>query len=478
MSDVLVVDDDRKTVDLVRLYLERAGFDVRAAYDGRQALDLVRQQRPDLVVLDLMLPRLDGLDVCHILQQGPRPVPVIMLTARTTEEDKLFGLETGADDYVTKPFSPRELVARVKVVLRRAGSDQETEREPESRIGELVVDHLQHEARLAGTLVHLTPKEFRLLQVLAREPGRAFERHQLLERAFGYDYEGLERTVDVHVAKLRKKIEPDPTRPIYVLTVPGVGYKLPVRMRNTPHPNPLPSRGEGVKLPASPLEGRGRGVRGVSQHKPVSYPRRRRIRAMRRLPLLHSLQFRLLTVLVIAVVAALGTAALVARASTAAEFVRYVADNRQEMHAVAEQIAATTGDRLLVTNPQGRVILDSSDQLFGEVVSPVSSSVDVIFIQRTVDAGNERLFTQKLPEPPRPVPGMVAPMVAGMPIVGRCATARARAGLRQRRHRLAAGGCARRRRRGRGAGHGLRARHPATDRRADRSPRSAWSRAI
>ena len=139
---------------------------------------------------------------------------------------------------------------------------------------------------------------------------------------------------------------------------------------------------------------------------------------MRRLPLLHSLQFRLLTVLVIAVGAALGTVALVARASTAAEFVRYVADNRQEMHAVAEQIAATTGDRLLVTNPQGRVILDSSDQLFGEVVSPVSSSVDVIFIQRTVDAGNERLFTQKLPEPPRTVPGMVAPMIAGMPIVG------------------------------------------------------------
>ena len=232
LSDVLVVDDDRKTVDLVRLYLERAGFGVRVAYDGRQALELVRQQRPDLVVLDLMLPRLDGLDVCHILQQGPRPVPVIMLTARTTEEDKLFGLETGADDYVTKPFSPRELVARVKVVLRRAGSDQEAEREPESRIGKLVVDHLRHEARLAGTLVHLTPKEFRLLQVLAREPGRAFERHQLLERAFGYDYDGLERTVDVHVAKLRKKIEPDPTRPIYVLTVPGVGYKLASAIRH------------------------------------------------------------------------------------------------------------------------------------------------------------------------------------------------------------------------------------------------------
>jgi DNA-binding response OmpR family regulator len=226
LSNILVVDDDRKTVNLVRLYLERAGFDVRVAYDGRRALDFVQQQRPDLVVLDLMLPQLDGLDVCHILQQGPRPVPVIMLTARTTEEDKLFGLETGADDYVTKPFSPRELVARVKAVLRRASADHDLEREPESRLGALVVDHVRHEARLNGAAIHLTPKEFRLLQALAREPGRAFERHQLLERAFGFDYEGLERTVDVHVGKLRKKIEPDPTRPIYVLTVPGVGYKL------------------------------------------------------------------------------------------------------------------------------------------------------------------------------------------------------------------------------------------------------------
>jgi two-component system, OmpR family, alkaline phosphatase synthesis response regulator PhoP len=226
VSDILVVDDDRKTVDLVRLYLERAGFGVRVAYDGRQALDQVRQQRPDLVVLDLMLPQLDGLDVCHVLQREPRAVPVIMLTARTTEEDKLFGLETGADDYVTKPFSPRELVARVKAVLRRSSAEPDAEREPESRLGKLVIDHVRHEARVAGEEVRLTPKEFRLLQVLAREPGRAFERHQLLERAFGYDYEGLERTVDVHIAKLRKKIEPDPGRPIYVLTVPGVGYKL------------------------------------------------------------------------------------------------------------------------------------------------------------------------------------------------------------------------------------------------------------
>jgi DNA-binding response OmpR family regulator len=224
--DILVVDDDRKTVELVRLYLERAGFTVRVAYDGQQALGLASSQRPDLVVLDLMLPRLDGLDVCHVLQQQLHPVPVIMLTARTTEDDKLSGLEMGADDYVTKPFSPRELVARVKAVLRRASADLDMLREPESRFGELVIDHVRHEARVGGVVVHLTPREFLLLQVLAREAGRALSRQQLLESAFGYDYEGLERTVDVHVAKLRKKIEPDPARPSYVLTVPGVGYKL------------------------------------------------------------------------------------------------------------------------------------------------------------------------------------------------------------------------------------------------------------
>jgi DNA-binding response OmpR family regulator len=225
LTEILVVDDDRKTVDLVRLYLERAGFDVRVAYDGRAALDAVRDQRPDLVVLDLMLPQMDGLDVCHMLQREPRAVPVIMLTARTTEEDKLFGLETGADDYVTKPFSPRELVARVKAVLRRS-PEQPADRPAESTFDNLVIDHVRHEVRVGGAAVYLTPKEYRLLETLAQEPGRAFERQQLLELAFGFDYDGLERTVDVHVAKLRKKIEPDPSRPIYVLTVPGVGYKL------------------------------------------------------------------------------------------------------------------------------------------------------------------------------------------------------------------------------------------------------------
>jgi len=220
---ILVVDDDRKTVDLVRLYLERAGFGVRVGYDGRAALELARAERPDLVILDLMLPHVDGLDVCHVLREEIGPVPVIMLSARSTEADKLGGLETGADDYVTKPFSPAELVARVRAVLRRAEPEA---RQGETQFGDLVVDSMRQEARLAGAVVRLTPREFRLLQALARAPDRALSRDDLVERAFGYDFDGLERTVDAHVANLRKKIEPNPSRPMYVLTVPGVGYKL------------------------------------------------------------------------------------------------------------------------------------------------------------------------------------------------------------------------------------------------------------
>jgi DNA-binding response OmpR family regulator len=223
--EVLVVDDDRKTVELIRLYLERAGYQVRVAHDGQRALELVREHTPDLMVLDLMLPLLDGLDVCHALQVNDS-IPVIMLTARTTEEDKLLGLETGADDYVTKPFSPRELVARVKAVLRRAHASGP---EPsELRAGELIIDLLHNQVRRKGELVRLTPRELALLRVLAREPGRPFARFDLLERAFGFDYEGLERTVDVHMANLRKKIEDDATHPRYIVTVQGVGYKFVV----------------------------------------------------------------------------------------------------------------------------------------------------------------------------------------------------------------------------------------------------------
>jgi DNA-binding response OmpR family regulator len=195
------------------------------AHDGERALELVGESVPDLLILDLMLPKIDGLDVC-LAVQAVNPVPVIMLTARTTEGDKLAGLETGADDYVTKPFSPRELVARVKAVLRRTRG---AEGEPsEIRSGDLVIDLLHHAARVHGEGVRLTPKEFNLLRVLAREPGRPFTRSSLMERAFGFDYDGLERTVDAHIANLRKKIEPDPAHPRYVVTVQGLGYKFVV----------------------------------------------------------------------------------------------------------------------------------------------------------------------------------------------------------------------------------------------------------
>jgi DNA-binding response OmpR family regulator len=221
---ILVVDDNRKTVDLIRLYLQKDGYQVLTAYDGRQALDFARQKRPSLIVLDLMLPKIDGLDVCRILQTES-DTPIIMLTARSTEDDKLLGLDLGADDYITKPFSPRELVARVRAVLRRSGQSQH-KGPSELRAGDLVVDLVRHEVRAQDQSITLTPKEFQLLKTLMQHPGKAFTRLELLECVFGFDYEGLERTVDVHVMNLRKKIEPDPRHPVFVQTVYGVGYKF------------------------------------------------------------------------------------------------------------------------------------------------------------------------------------------------------------------------------------------------------------
>jgi DNA-binding response OmpR family regulator len=225
---ILVVDDDRKTVDIVRMYLEKDGYQVLAAYDGQSALEMARHRQPDLLVLDLMLPRVDGLDICRILRAESK-MPIILLTARTTEDDKLLGLDLGADDYVTKPFSPRELLARVRAVLRRAGLEANggAGTEPvELRAGDLLVNFLGREVRVGGQVVRLTPKEYRLLEILIKEPRRAFSRLELLERAFGYDYAGLERTVDVHLMNLRRKIESDPAQPRYIQTVYGVGYKF------------------------------------------------------------------------------------------------------------------------------------------------------------------------------------------------------------------------------------------------------------
>lgn len=219
---VLVVDDDVKTVELVKLYLNRDGHKVLVAYDGVEALRLAREGHPDLIVLDLMLPGIDGLEICRILR-NESDVPIIMLTARTTDEDKLTGLGLGADDYVTKPFSPRELAARVRAVLRRLPG----ERGPaEIERGELTVNFVKHKAFLAGRPLNLSPTEFKLLGVLAREPGRVFSRAQLIEEALGYDFVGFDRTVDVHILNLRRKLEPDPNHPEYIKTVYGVGYNF------------------------------------------------------------------------------------------------------------------------------------------------------------------------------------------------------------------------------------------------------------
>ncbi|MGB8707231.1 MAG: response regulator transcription factor [Dehalococcoidia bacterium] len=219
---VLVVDDDVKTVELVKLYLNRDGYRVLSAYDGAGALRLARESRPDLIVLDLMLPGVDGLEVCRSLR-SESDVPIIMLTARTTDEDKLTGLGLGADDYVSKPFSPKELAARVRTVLRRLPG----ERGPaEIKRGELVLNFLKQEVFVAGRPLNLTPVEFKLLGVLIREAGRVFSRAELIEKALGYDYKGFDRTIDVHILNLRRKLEPDPVHPKYIKTAYGAGYRF------------------------------------------------------------------------------------------------------------------------------------------------------------------------------------------------------------------------------------------------------------
>ncbi len=219
---VLVVDDDAATVDLVKAYLQRDGYRVLVAYDGHEALRLAREGRLDLIVLDLMLPGIDGLEICRTLR-AESDVPIIMLTARTTDQDKLTGLGLGADDYVTKPFDPRELAARVKAVLRRLPGERGPD---EIKYGDLTVSFLRHEAFLGARQLHLTETEFKLLGVLIKEPGRVFSREQLIEKAFGYDFEGFDNTIYMHVSNLRRKLEPNPDKPQYIKSVYGAGYKL------------------------------------------------------------------------------------------------------------------------------------------------------------------------------------------------------------------------------------------------------------
>jgi two-component system alkaline phosphatase synthesis response regulator PhoP len=220
---ILVVDDEPKIVKQARDYLQRGGFRVIDAPDGKTALVRARGERPDLVVLDLNLPEMDGLDVCRALRRES-DVPIIMLTARVDETDRLIGLELGADDYITKPFSPRELVARVRAVLRRVHGG--VHQPGLVRVGDLEVDLEGHKVARGGEPIHLTRSEFNLLAVLAQHPGQTFTRAQLLDRLHGVAYDGFDRSIDAHIKNLRRKLEPDLAEPRFVLTVYGVGYKF------------------------------------------------------------------------------------------------------------------------------------------------------------------------------------------------------------------------------------------------------------
>ncbi len=220
---ILVVDDEKKIVDIVKAYLEKEGYQVIFAYDGKTALEIAKNQSPDLIVLDLMLPEISGWDVCRALRKTSE-VPIIMLTAREEVSDKIVGLELGADDYVTKPFSASELVSRIRAVLRR------TEGRKESKalinVADLTINTEKRQVFRGSAAIELTAMEFDLLKVMAENPGRVFSRMQLLDSAQGIAYEGYERTIDSHMKNLRKKIEPDPSTPRYITTVYGVGYKL------------------------------------------------------------------------------------------------------------------------------------------------------------------------------------------------------------------------------------------------------------
>ncbi|MZP28988.1 response regulator [Heliobacterium undosum] len=227
MAKILVVEDDQHILELVRFNLEKEGHAVQAAVDGEAALACLQEELPDLIILDLMLPRLDGLELCRRVRSRNHSshLPILMLTAKGEEVDKVIGLEMGADDYMTKPFSPRELVARIKALLRRTTRSDARPGGP-MQVGELTIDAERYEIRVGGVKQDLTPKEFELLRWLASHPGKVFTREFLLERIWGYDFFGDSRTVDVHIRHLRQKVEKDPGNPRYIETVRGVGYKF------------------------------------------------------------------------------------------------------------------------------------------------------------------------------------------------------------------------------------------------------------
>ncbi len=223
---VVVIDDEPSVQEVVRGYLERDGYLVYVAGNGADGLALAERTKPGLIVLDLMLPDVDGEEICREIRSRS-DVPILMLTAKASEEERVSGLALGADDYLTKPFSPRELVARVRAILRRSqGADTPLVETLSFDGGRLEIDTVQHEVRRDGRRVELTPNEYKLLVTLARYPGRVYSRFELINHVQGYDYEGYERTIDAHVKNLRKKIEPDPKRPRYIETVFGVGYRL------------------------------------------------------------------------------------------------------------------------------------------------------------------------------------------------------------------------------------------------------------
>lgn len=226
MKKILIIEDDRKISDLVRLYLEKEGFEVEAAYDGREGVEMFDTGRPDFVILDLALPEMDGIDVARVLRTKSH-VPILMLTARSEEFDKVLGLEMGADDYVTKPFSPRELVARIKAIMRRTEHTKDEELPEVIRVKDLVIDNVRMSLTRKDSAVKLSSTEFRLIALLAASPGRVFSRSQILDAMYGNDDAGvLDRTIDVHIKNIRRKLDDDPREPRYIESVFGVGYRF------------------------------------------------------------------------------------------------------------------------------------------------------------------------------------------------------------------------------------------------------------
>ncbi|MEQ8190405.1 MAG: response regulator transcription factor [Candidatus Eremiobacterota bacterium] len=222
-NTVLIVDDDKKITDLLKAYFAKENFTVLTAYDGQDALVSIKTHNPDIVILDLMLPVLDGFEVLKRMRKDTN-IPVIMLTARDEETDKLIGLEIGADDYIAKPFSPKEVVARVKAVMRRVQPVQDVSRE--IKIGAITADLKKYEVRKKGRLIEFTPIEFKIFELLCKNQGQVYSRLQIIEKVQGYEFDGYDRTVDAHIKNIRKKIEENPQKPEYLVTVFGVGYKL------------------------------------------------------------------------------------------------------------------------------------------------------------------------------------------------------------------------------------------------------------